>query len=133
MTNLLVGAGQIGALLLHDPLLFADVELSCELAIVLANNALNWVVETVSDVVRALRNFLRLSTGVVCDQSLAVRAQIVCGHFSVEATILESGVIPVLVFEFELVKEEVSARDQLASVPLCNVPTLLNVSFSFSN
>jgi hypothetical protein len=110
--------------LLHDPLLFTDVELSCKLAIVLADDALDWIVETISNVVRALRNFLRLAAGVVCDQSLAVRAQIVRRHFSVEATILESGVIPVLVFEFELVKEEVSARDQLASVPLCNVPTL---------
>jgi hypothetical protein len=96
--------------LLYDPLFFTDVKLSCELAIVFADNALDWVVETVSDVVCALWNFLRFSAGVVGNQSLAIWAQIVCGNFSVKATILERRVVPVFVFKFEFVEEIVSAR-----------------------
>ena len=44
--------------LLSDPLFFTWFQISLELAIILANNSLGWIIETITDVVCALRNIL---------------------------------------------------------------------------
>lgn len=124
---------RVVATLLDYPFFFADVELSRELAVVFADNALNWIVEAITDVVCAFRDFLRLATWVVSNQRLAIWAEVIGRYFCVETAILEGRVVPSLFFKFKLVKEIVSARYQLAAVPLCYIPALLDNSVNVNS
>lgn len=86
------------------------MQLSQELAVILANNPLDRVVEAISDIVGAFRDLLR-TVNLVGHQRFAVRAEIVRAHLSVEAAILEGAVVPVLVLELQVVVEEVVPLD----------------------
>ena len=108
--------------LLCDPLLLSWLELALELAVVLANDSLGRIVEAVADIVGTLRYMLK-AINVVTYQRLAVGPQAL--HLlRVEASVLDRAVVPLLVFELEVIIEEVLAGDQLSSVPFGNVTTL---------
>ena len=108
--------------LLCDPLLLSWLELALELAVVLANDSLGRIVEAVTDIVGTLRYMLK-AINIVAYQCLAVGPQAL--HLlRVEASVLDRAVVPLLVFELEVIIEEVLARDQLSSVPFGNVTTL---------
>ena len=108
--------------LLCDPLLLSWLELALELAVVLANDSLGRIVEAVADIVGTLRYMLK-AINIVAYQRLAVGPQAL--HLlRVEASVLDRAVVPLLVFELEVIIEEVLARDQLSSVPFGNVTTL---------
>lgn len=112
------------ATLLYNPFFFADVQLSQELAVILANNPLNRVVEAVSNIVGAFRDLLR-TFRVVGHQRFAVGPEVVRAHLSVEAAVLAGAVVPVLVLELQVVVKEVVSLDELAAVPLGHITSLI--------
>jgi len=93
--------------LLCDPLLLAWLEVSHELAVVLAYDSLCGVVEAIADVVGSFRDVLGAGD-IVADQSLALGTQAV-QLLGVETSVLDSAVVPLLVFELEVVVEKVFA------------------------
>lgn len=122
MTVVIVDARVVTALV-EDPLFFAGSKLSLELPVVLADHALEWIIVAVPKVIGSLRDSLR-SLNVVRDQSQAIWTETL-EDFSVETSVLLGRVGPVLVFELEVVIEEVVAFNELTFVPLGDVTALV--------
>lgn len=109
--------------LLRDPLLLAWVQISLELAVVLADDSFGWIVEPIANIVGALGNGFG-SVDIVTNQCLAIRSETL-ELLGVKPPILDGAVVPFFVFELEVVVEVVLALNQLALVPFCNVATLI--------
>ena len=109
--------------LVENPLFFTWSEFSLELTIILANHALQRVIVAISEVICAFRNSLR-SLDVIRDECKSIRTE-TFENLSVETSILLCRIGPVLVLEFEVVIEEVVAFNELSSVPLCDVTSLI--------
>ena len=131
LDDLVLGAVQMGVILelsgvvptlLCDPLLFSCLQIALEVAIVLADNSLGRVVETIADIICSLWNVLK-SIDIVTDKSFAVRSEPL--HLlRIESPILYSAIVPLLVLELEIIVEEVLARDELSSIPFSNISAL---------
>jgi len=122
MAVVIVDAWVVTALV-ENPLFFAWSKFSFELTVVLADHALQWIIVTITEVVCSLRNSL-WSLNVVRDQSQSIWAETL-ENLSVETSVLLSRVGPVLVFEFEVVIEEVVSFDELSFVPFGDVTALI--------
>lgn len=97
------------AALANDPLFFAWLHISFERAIVVTNHALDRIIETIADIIGSCRD-QTWSLNIVHDQSLAIWANTL-KHLSVEAAVALRTVLPVLVLEWQVVIEEVVARN----------------------
>ena len=105
-----------------DPFLFANLHVSLEGSVVITNHALQGIIKTVADVVRASWN-QAWTLDVVDDEGFALRTNAL-QHLCVEATVLLCAVGPVLVLVWQVVIEEIVARNELATIPFCDISTL---------
>ena len=106
----------------HDPFLFADLHVSLEGSIIIANHALKRIVKTVTDIVCARWNQAG-TFDIVYDERFALGTD-AFQDLCVEATIFLCAVSPILVLEWQVIIEEIIARYELASVPFCDISTL---------
>ena len=124
MTVVIIDAWVVTALV-EDPLFFAWSKFPLELPIVLADHALEWIIVAVAEVISSFRNSLG-SLDIVGNQSQAVWTETL-EDFGVETSILLGRVGPVLVFELQLVVEEVVSFNELTFVPFGDVTSLVKV------
>ena len=79
------------------PLFFTWLQITFELTVIFANNSFGWIIESITDIIGSLRNILG-SIDIVANERLTIWTksfQLLC----VESSILNSAVIPLLIFE----------------------------------
>ena len=113
---------RVVATLLSHPLLLASVQVTFELSIVFANYSLRWIVEAITNIIGAFRDIL-WTPDIVADERHSIRAESL-KLFSIESSILDRTIVPLLVLELQVVVEEVLSFDQFTTIPLRYVATL---------
>ena len=108
---------------LRGPLFLIVLQISFEFTVVLADDSLGGVVESISDIVGAFW-YVFGPVNVVANKRLSIRSQ-PFQLFSVEATVLYRAVVPVLVLKLQIVVEKVLSLDELSAIPFGNVSALL--------
>ena len=91
----------------NDPFLFANLHVSLERSIIIANHAFKRIIKTVTDIVCARRNQAR-TLDIVDDERLALGTD-AFQHLCVEASVFLCAVCPILVLEWQVVIEEIIA------------------------
>ena len=98
------------------------LEVTLEFSIVLANDPLSWIIVTISNIVGSL-GYALWSIDVVANQSLSIWSE-TFEDLSVVPPILYGAVVPLFIFELQVIVEEVLALNELAAVPLGDIFTL---------
>ena len=120
--SVLFGQAWVVSALLDDPLLLALVQFTLESVVILANDSLDRIIVSITNIISTFRDSL-LTLDIVSDQSESIRSQSLA-DLSVELSVFVRAVFPVFVLELQVVIEEVLSFNELPSVPFCNISSL---------